>query len=124
MRAALAGDAGFGSYLESIRPWLVSQHSVLLSGDMNSSFVESAASGSGKYLLQSIDCRSQPLVNLNDTVVGDFRPLVGQDQLGFKLFRKNSFQALLDASPLADDVELGDLRESIMLIPAPFSPAQ
>ena len=53
VRAALASDKGFGEYIATIRPWLVSQHSIMTEGWLDTNTIENGQNG--KYLLQKLD---------------------------------------------------------------------
>ena len=53
VRAALASDTGFGEYINTIRPWLVSQHSIMTEGWLDTNTIENGQNG--KYLLQKLD---------------------------------------------------------------------
>ena len=42
----MASDVGFGNYITTIRPWLISQHSIMTEGWFNDTFCEGVESGS------------------------------------------------------------------------------
>jgi hypothetical protein len=122
VRAHLAGDAGFGEYIATIRPWLVSQDAVLTRGILDEEFVEGAAAGSGKYMLQSFASEPSEFFFDEDSPaqnVGNFQTVIGDTSEEYRLIRASTFQQLLeggDATP--------DDHNSTLLIPTPFSPAQ
>ena len=128
VRAALASDAGFGKYIETIRPWLVSQEAVLTRGFLDEDFIESAAAGSGKYMLQSfngedLDAEDGEFDGDNEDSladeVGAFDTVVGDTSSTYKLLRAPGFQDLLEHG----DITL-EVHDSVLLVPTPFSPAQ
>ena len=128
VRASLASDEGFGNYINTIRPWLVSQEAVLTRGFLDEDFIEKAAAGTGKYMLQSFatdeeeddedddeDEDEEPVAE----EVGAFDTVIGDTTTSYKLVRGPTFQHLLDFS----DTTL-DVHDSVLLVPTPFSPAQ
>jgi hypothetical protein len=121
VRAKLAGDTGFGEYIGTIRPWLVSQHSVMTEGWFDTEFCEGADNGSGRYLLQKFNpaAAHKGGDELGDgcKVVGNFTTLVGTGNDKFTLTRASSFEGL---TPAFSNAQLG----STMLIPSGFSLAQ
>jgi hypothetical protein len=125
VRATLASDSGFGEYIKTIRPWLVSQESFLTRGEIDEEFVEGQAPGSGKYMLQAFQ-GDDYLSELNffdddDEVmsVGVFNTCVGDTTVSYRLLRAETFQQLLEAG---EDSNV--YHGSQLLIPTPFSPAQ
>ena len=121
VRAKLAGDLGFGQYINTIRPWLLSQHSVMTEGWFDSTFCENADAGSGRYLLQKFNSSGvhkggEELGN-GCKVVGNFTTIVGNGSDKFNLCRASSFEQL---TPALSCEQAG----STMLIPSGFSLAQ
>ena len=125
VRASLAGDAGFGEYITTIRPWLVSQESFLTRGEVDEEFVENQAPGSGKYMLQAFQgdeyTSEEGFFDDDDEVscVGTFNTVVGDNTINYRLLRAETFQMLLEAG---EDSEV--YHSSQLLIPTAFSPAQ
>ena len=125
VRASLAGDVGFGEYITTIRPWLVSQESFLTRGEMDEEFVEGQAAGSGKYMLQAFQgddyINEEGFFDDDDEVncVGTFNTVVGDNTMSYRLLRAETFQQLLEAGE-----DSGVYHSSQLLIPTPFSPAQ
>lgn len=122
VRAHLAGDAGFGEYITTIRPWLVSQDAVLTRGILDEEFVEAAAAGSGKYMLQSFASEPSEFFFDEDSPaqnVGQFQCVIGDTSEEYRLVRASTFQQLLEAGDATPDDH-----NSTLLIPTPFSPAQ
>jgi len=123
VRASLASDEGFGQYIQTIRPWLVSQHSVMTEGWLDSDFCEAAEAGSGRYLLQKHDASVAFPVGGSDLGstgcknVGNFQTVVGNANERFSLARAPSFEGL---TPAFTNKEIG----STMLIPSGFSLSQ
>ena len=126
VRASLAGDVGFGEYIATIRPWLVSQESFVTRGEMEEEFVEEQAPGSGKYMLQAF--QGEEYIS-EDTMfddededvsnVGTFSTCIGDNTISYRLLRAETFQQLLEAG---EDSQI--YHSSQLLIPTSFSPAQ
>ena len=125
VRASLAGDVGFGEYITTIRPWLVSQESFLTRGEIDQELVEGKASGSGKYMLQAFQgdeyLSEENFFEDDDEVenVGLFNTCIGDNTISYRLLRAETFQQLLEASE-----DSGVYHNSQLLIPTTFSPAQ
>ena len=125
VRASLATDAGFGEYIATIRPWLMSQESFLTRGEIDAEVAENQAPGSGKYMLQAFqgeDFLAEEEFFDDDNqvdVVGTFNTVVGDNTISYRLLRAESFQPLLEAG---EDSQV--YHKSQLLIPTPFSPAQ
>lgn len=121
VRNSLAGDKGFGEYITTIRPWLVSQDSVLTRGRLDEALVESKAPMSGKYLLEKnsspVDYGSAIASGLE--VVGEFQTIVGPRDESYALIRGNSFQELLDGT---EGIQRAP-GSGVLLHPTAFSPA-
>lgn len=122
VRAHLAGDAGFGDYITTIRPWLVSQDAILTRGILDEELVESAEPGSGKYMLQSFGGEPSEFFFDEESpaqTVGKFHTVIGDTSEEHRLIRANTFQQLLEGGD-----ETPDDHTSVLLVPTGFSPAQ
>ena len=119
VRAALASDKGFGEYITTIRPWLVSQHSIMTEGWLDIETIESGQNG--KYLLQKLDFEYNDEEDGPDREecqnVGHFETLVGNQQEIYVLDRAESFEGL--TTGVIEDAVGG-----IMMAPSGFSLAQ
>ena len=119
VRAALASDKGFGEYITTIRPWLVSQHSIMTEGWLDIDTIENGQNG--KYLLQKLDFEYNDAEDGPDRVecqnVGHFETLVGNQHEIYILDRADSFEGL--TTGIVEDAVGG-----IMMAPSGFSLAQ
>jgi hypothetical protein len=119
VRAALASDKGFGEYITTIRPWLVSQHSIMTEGWLDVDTIENGQNG--KYLLQKLDFEYNDVEDGPDRGecqnVGHFETLVGNQHEIYILDRADSFEGL--TTGIVEDAVGG-----IMMAPSGFSLAQ
>ena len=122
VRMHLANDAGFGDYISTIRPWLVSQDAVLTRGILDEELVESAEAGSGKYMLQCFPSEPSEFFFDDESpcqIAGGFHTVVGDTSEDYRLIRASTFQELLEGGDATPDDHV-----STLLVPTPFSPAQ
>ena len=120
VRASLAGNAEFGGYLASIRPWLVDQHSYITRGAMREDLrptLDGPTDKPGVFVLR----RAQDgLEDDEETAIGHFRTIIG-DKVGGEvtLHRAGRFEDLTDVPA---SVFLGHETSAVLCVPTAFSP--
>ena len=128
VRASLANDSAFGEYLSQIQAWLQSQHSIVLDGILASHLIENRTGG--KYMLQAFNGNSDAAKFFGgDKRVGSFSTFIGDcSNTSFSLVRsEEDFQGLAEVKKdfAAQYPGLNNAcGASLLLTPAPFSPAQ